>query len=274
MGKIDPKNLTAQLEHLSRGNPPSTLPNAAVSNCFPGLEFDFRNIWRRIFVGIELHEAWPQVVKVDEDSNGEVKRLLNYYLRSVDQEQIWVQLIGPKAEVEGEPKPPPGDINLGEDSLEWANALATIVQKAGKDVQCTFALVKNGQITDTKQISLRVRPLLELRKINGETEQYLPVISKEIAKPGEMTQSLCSPWQNDYKECACYYWAASRPDFVNVEEKEEGGSRTTVGHNWLHKRDKSTPKYSLKNIDLVTYEELFRNWEKMLKFIREGKDDE
>ena len=28
------------------GNPPSTLPDSAISNCFPGLEFDFRNLWR------------------------------------------------------------------------------------------------------------------------------------------------------------------------------------------------------------------------------------
>ena len=52
---------------------------------------------------------------------------------------------------------------------------------------------------------LTVRPLLDEA-----------VIAREAVEPGELTQSLCSPWQNDYRECGCYYWAASRPDYVNV----------------------------------------------------------
>ena len=54
---IEPRNLAAQLHYRAAGNPPSTLPESAISNCFPGLEFDFRNIWRRVFEGIEIHEA-------------------------------------------------------------------------------------------------------------------------------------------------------------------------------------------------------------------------
>ena len=34
---------------------------------------------------------------------------------------------------------------------------------------------------------------------------------------GRADAGLCSPWQNDYRECSCYYWASARPDFVNVE---------------------------------------------------------
>ena len=51
--KIEPRNLSAQLSYRGRGNPPVSHPSSAISNCFPGLEFDFRAIWRRIFVGIE-----------------------------------------------------------------------------------------------------------------------------------------------------------------------------------------------------------------------------
>src|SRR6266581_8873559 len=69
--RLQAKNLTAQLSLLDQlryragGNPPSTVADAAISNCFPGLEFDFRNIWRRIFDGIELHEATNLVVNAD-----------------------------------------------------------------------------------------------------------------------------------------------------------------------------------------------------------------
>lgn len=55
--KIEPRNLSAQLSYRGRGNPPVSHPSSAISNCFPGLEFDFRAIWRRIFVGIELTES-------------------------------------------------------------------------------------------------------------------------------------------------------------------------------------------------------------------------
>ena len=65
MDPIDPKNLSAQLTYRAEGNPPGTLPSATISNCFPGLEFDFRNVWRRIFVGIVLHEADNLVVAIE-----------------------------------------------------------------------------------------------------------------------------------------------------------------------------------------------------------------
>jgi len=63
-----------------------------------------------------------------------------------------------------------------------------------------------------------------------EGESIAP--SPDLVKPGEMTQGLCSPWQKDYRECACYYWAASRPDFVNVEPGADGLAH---GDNWMMK---------------------------------------
>ncbi len=33
-------------------------------------------------------------------------------------------------------------------------------------------------------------------------------------RPGELTQSLCSPWMHDFRDCACTYWASNHPDIV------------------------------------------------------------
>ncbi len=33
-------------------------------------------------------------------------------------------------------------------------------------------------------------------------------------QPGEMLQSLCSPWQHDFRDCYCHYWASNHPDIV------------------------------------------------------------
>jgi len=72
---IKAKNLTAQLQYRAAGNPPSTHPNAAISNAFPGLEMDFRNVWRRILEGIQLHEATNFVMVVDETADPQLRVL-------------------------------------------------------------------------------------------------------------------------------------------------------------------------------------------------------
>jgi len=33
-------------------------------------------------------------------------------------------------------------------------------------------------------------------------------------EPGELTQSLCSPWTHDFRDCGCFYWASNHPDLV------------------------------------------------------------
>jgi hypothetical protein len=33
-------------------------------------------------------------------------------------------------------------------------------------------------------------------------------------QPGELTQSLCSPWTHDFRDCSCTYWASNHPDIV------------------------------------------------------------
>src|SRR5258708_9209408 len=32
--------------------------------------------------------------------------------------------------------------------------------------------------------------------------------------PGELSQSLCSPWTHDFRDCGCFYWASNHPDIV------------------------------------------------------------
>jgi hypothetical protein len=81
---------------------------------------------------------------------------------------------------------------------------------------------------------------------------------------------LCAPWQNDYRECACYYWAASRPDYVNVEPSADGLSH---GDMWLQKqRTGSYVPDNRTDTRLFSYDDLFRDWQGLLSFIIRGKD--
>jgi hypothetical protein len=111
-------------------------------------------------------------------------------------------------------------------------------------------------------VDLLVRPFFE-----HETA----VISEALAKAGELTQGLCSPWQNDYRECSCYYWASARPDFVNVEVGPDGLSK---GDNWFQRdRTGSYVPDDYADMRLVMYDELFSDWEQRLQFQIGGKDE-
>lgn len=239
---IEPTNLTAQLRHRAAGNPPSTLPDSAISNCFPGLEFDFRNLWRRLFEGIVLHESSGFVVSADDEHSA----LAGQYLLEV---AGFPTLMVTRS---------PGQAD-GRAFMEWSNALADVVANhSGELVPCTFT-----GVDDTQTAALRVRPLF-LR--SDATQSDTAVIDEAIAQPGELTQSLCSPWQNDYQECGCFYWAASRPDYVNLESTAEG----TIGSKWMAER--SEPR--TYDVPDITHEQLFREWESLLRFIVGGRDAE
>ena len=133
----------------------------------------------------------------------------------------------------------------------------------------------SGYLCAISEMELRVPEVEKKLKIrdlfshNGQSSQ--PVIGEEAALPGELTQSLCSPWQHDYRDCGCYYWAASRPDYVNVD------AETGKGHNWMDTQRQTdadgNPIYSDQNIE---YEDIYQNWEQKetLKFQIDGKDED
>ncbi len=278
--RIDPANRTAQLQYRAAGNPPSTQPDSAISNCFPGLEFDFRNIWRRMFEGIELHEADNYVLK----GEGDYKRFEKHRLLLVAEVPTVVELSGPQTPG-GAPIPLTSQGNPdGVWTMEWSNSMAAVLRaNAGKTVTGHFTKHQSPKpagipidpsdpskpdYSKLEAVELKVSPLFGS---SPETGEPLAVIEESRVQPGELTQSLCSPWQNDYRECACYYWAASRPDYVNVEVAENGAS---VGNSWLAKR-REPKQYVLddrQDTRLVSYEDLFRDWQGELRFIVGGDD--
>jgi hypothetical protein len=255
MTPIDPKNLSAQLRHRATGNPPTTKPATAIGNCFPGLEFDFRNVWRRFFVGLVLHEADNLVVEVEAGAPAELQVLKGKRLVSVNGLAVVAPVSGPRS-----PGAAP-EVLFAATNLEWTNALADVVTRPGSKARCAFQdSDPNGLPTGpVTTVDVEVRSLLD-----G------PVLARDAVQPGELTQSLCSPWQNDYRECGCYYWAASRPDFVNVD----ASSSPSQGHNWLQKNRTTTTPKDYFATDLVTYEELFQAWSALLRFVEGGNDKE
>lgn len=279
--RIKATNLGAQLRYRGRGNPPSSSPDSAPSNCFPGLVADFRVVWRRILVGIVLHEANNYVVQADPPHTS----LLHRRLLRIDDVPLVTTVFGParsrKDDADGPPIGPlmGGDEDDGLAVLEWANALAAVAPKAGLRVPCVFTKTASDDRTlsdlpaeETETHHLEVRRFFN--RSAGTEVGGSGVIAEELVQPGELTQGLCSPWQSDFRECACYYWAASRPDYVNVVHDVDVGSR---GHNWMQKNREGAPQYVLDDgVDrrLLTERDLLNAWERVLKFVIGGKDTE
>lgn len=334
------RNLTAHLHYRAKGNPISTQPVTSVANCCPGLEMDFRAVWRRMFQGIELREYDNLVTgcdleemeldPADLDPKGrepKVKaalealrsprkpslvghRLLRVVLPHVNESvPFTAELRGPA------PSDPENQIRLatewnpdGLSPLEWSNALARILdffehfhvprrqgrrgqpkRDMARRVRCDFTLEPSPeqQALDTQERSylslyLRVRPFFDAgaddtaddvpghRDAAGRDHRRTAVISAALAEAGELTQGLCSPWQNDYRECSCYYWAAARPDYVNVETS---GTGMTSGDNWMQKT--RTGQYVPDDYEdprLIDYDDLFAAWERLLRFQIGGRD--
>jgi hypothetical protein len=283
--QLTPLNLSAQLSYAATGNPLSSRPVTSVANCCPGLEVDFRAVWRRMFKGIVLREYDNLVVDAESDVHD------RSILRLVGQRLLRVRLTESLSDTDNHflmmtpiygpaPSNPNGEIQLttqanphGLAPREWSNALAHILSThQGREVFCDFTKDLSDEESEMQQTVVedpknyvtarfQVRPFFE---------DNTAVISQALADAGELTQGLCSPWQNDYRECSCYYWASARPDFVNVEPAGNGLSK---GDNWLQKE--RTGMYvpdDYEDSRLILYDELFLEWERWLRFQIGGRD--
>ena len=278
-GGLTARNLSAQrhldINFVARGNPVSTRPVSAIANCTPGLEMDLRAVWRRVFEGIVIREYDNLVTDVADPALKHLKgcRLLRISYGTEKPFLTMAQAIGPSpADTINQSVVYSTDANpWGLAPLEWSNALAKMLHaRVGQTVTCDFTRKPawfgqqpwNDDKTTYVTHELKVRPFFE---------DDTAVISRVLAEAGELTQGLCSPWQNDYRECSCYYWAAARPDFVNVEPTSTGAS---AGDNWLQK-DRTGTYIPDDYVDsrLVLYDDLFKGWEKWLRFAIGGKDD-
>jgi hypothetical protein len=368
--ELRPRNLSAQLAYRAAGNPFNSRPEAAVANCCPGLETDFRAVWRRMFKDIVLSEHENIIIEATGNKksleggrlevieletleskqlpthllssfanfaelakyssvadNGEYRILavvemdgikrkvelkftdFNELKRSSDLKnsaepvQLFkdivldkfdfqiieasgdneglkggrletVEIISPKGQnekffltgvIKG-PSPADPDLSVrvlwssnqeGRWTIEWSNGFGKFLdrlrrcrtERNDKHIKVKGVVCKNGKQT---RIELEVQDFFE---------PGTGVISKELAEPGELTWGLCSPWQNDLRECACFYWASSRPDFVNTTSGQDG---MTQGDYWLARE--RTGQYvpdDYSDTRLISYDEIFEHWEKL-----------
>ncbi|MED5621134.1 ferritin-like domain-containing protein [Ideonella sp. BN130291] len=251
--EIRPRNRTARAAVI--GNPASARLDAAVGNCFPGLELDVRNLDGRFFPGLlfrvvaapvaplpgtPLNEGGARLVVVDWQNDPMLPE------RSTEP---WVVAL--LAQLSGDVG---NTLSRGRWYLQW-------VEQGGKRISC---LQPDGQPWDGKWVWRFLRSLVPdeplaiglvnrdaptpqaVIELHGYRRRYTTpdgVISP-VFEPGELTQSLCNPWQHDFRDCACYYWASNHPDVVlgessaNVDGQPEDATTALTYLDWL-RRDRT-----------------------------------
>ncbi|MBN8249409.1 MAG: hypothetical protein J0L84_18440, partial [Verrucomicrobia bacterium] len=142
---LTPRNLSAQLHYAAAGNPASSRPVSSIANCTPGLEVDFRAVWRRMFKGLVLREWDNLVLEVEPGATDAAGRSLaglrGCRLLRVDGRLMMAQMLGPSpADTQGQSVVLSSDANpFGVAPLEWSNGLAhTLQDKQGGTAQCDF----------------------------------------------------------------------------------------------------------------------------------------
>jgi hypothetical protein len=104
-------------------------------------------------------------------------------------------------------------------------------------------------------------------------------------RAGELTQSLCSPWMHDFRDCACYYWASNHPDIVLAEDPPgeptlPSGAPTDpflalTPIDWLRRdRKKTDPAQADAGADRqeeIDHYEINQNWQN-LAIVLQGRE--
>jgi hypothetical protein len=209
--KMFPRNLTARAAVQVAGNPVTSRLESGVGNCFPGLEFDHRNLDRRFFPGLifEFADSGVQLVAVDTNDP------------DLDQESRLVKMLTGETGIKlGEGTWFLDKISQGDKTISMTQGGADLgLMVAWRLIRClepgkvTIELKRKARQADERVPAAVVTLVGNRRTFVGANG----VISAAYA-PGELTQSLCSPWMHDFRDCACYYWASNHPDIVLAED--------------------------------------------------------
>jgi hypothetical protein len=252
--KIFPRNLTARADKRTAGNPDNSRLESGVANCFPGLEFDHRNLDRRFFPGLvfdfnsnsgpaDLPRTGGRLVEVDTSDpdlnppadapadrraaagalvaalNGDQGTALgtgSWFLDSISQGGRKIPL---SIQPDGTPGPQDGLIvwRLVRSLQPGPEVEITLVQRPAAPAP---AVAPAPPATGSPPSPAPpAAPTVTLKGWRRDFANKITGVLSTAYRPGELTQSLCSPWQHDFRDCACHYWASNHPDVVLAEER-------------------------------------------------------
>ncbi len=215
------------------GNPASTLMESGVGNCYPGLEFDLRQLDVRFFPGLTFEFLGIEPSGPDGTQGA---HLVNADVESdpiFEEDAGWLgtlkqQLNGPEGAALGD----------GEWYLHWVEQYGKRIALYDFDVfqnavhmipyegeTCWWVIrsIEADQDPDTADLTIALtrrdaagQPVGNPVVLRGKRRRYLDGegMIPDVYRPGELTASMCSPWTHDFRDCACQYWASNHPDIV------------------------------------------------------------
>jgi hypothetical protein len=247
--KVFPRNLTARADYIVPGNPTTSRPEAAIDNCYPGLEMDARNIQKYFMPGMYFDVYRDNGARLSE-------------LTPADEAEVWLKLGLKESDIKVE-----GGLYLwaiqGRMSADQNPDDAPLVSCSGvddfgspKDGLYAWRKIRqlfNGSVaiaigpkpgvpgsTDFKEAETSTNVLYKGLKKNAlgkvkrdskgklvfatfatQRARYLNqegVLDPDVYQPGELTRTLCTPWTYDFRDCQCFYWASNKPDTVSSED--------------------------------------------------------
>lgn len=204
---------------LVTGNSAATRLESGVGNCFPGLECDIRNLERRFFPFLEVDILGNVMSIAAVDMPGVQSAVAGGQLTAAEAAlyQTIATDVSAAPPVRWRIERLSGSFigQLGNQNLTLADLTPpsfgagrrpsdawTAIRLLAEDTPVTLTLRRNGAAATQTLAGRRMRYLDD----NG-------ALAKMFA-PGELTQSLCSPWTHDFRDCGCYYWASNHPDIA------------------------------------------------------------
>lgn len=229
--KIFPRNLTARAAYMVPGNPVVTRMEDSVGNCYPGLEFDHRNLDRRFFPGLVFEF-------VDQSDDENAPKTIRQGIRLIE-----VNLSDSALSTDTDlAKKLNEKLNQLAGNLLTATALSSdywfikSIKQGGKEIDLfttdtttkaevpmngltawRFVRCLEGGMENPIELTIQNRSKDQLVVLDGWRRAFVDPDNGVIGSdyiPGELTQSLCSPWMHDFRDCGCHYWASNRPDVV------------------------------------------------------------
>jgi hypothetical protein len=224
---IEPRNLTARLAFHVPGNPDTTRPEDAVGNCYPGLELDVRNLDRRFFPGL----VFDFIARNDRSAPYSSPQIYGAKLMYLDlqRDPDLLQTHEGRKLSDALTGKAGSALQEGVWYLDWIEQpehhrlfmnRPDVEPESPMDGLFVWRLVRGlepGEVTiGLKRRDIEADPI----ELTGRRRAYLDPktgVINAAFRPGEMLQSLCSPWQHDFRDCYCHYWASNHPDVVYGE---------------------------------------------------------
>jgi hypothetical protein len=259
--KLFPRNLTARADAVVRGNPVNSRPESGVENCWPGLEFDHRNFEKVFFPGLVFEY---------QDERGTILREFApkspaaLFLKKADiRKGVYLAFVqGRVIENARDARPEPRVFSFAPPAaMENWRVIRDFEPGPVAVALClrpTYERVLANNVELLPQFSVdALEELFRHRKnrreggfilLFGERANWLTddgVIDPALIPPGDLTRSMCSPWQYDFTDCGCFFWASNKPDLVasadqnrqilNFQRKNRSKDAARQPEDWLLK---------------------------------------